>query len=163
MATPIAIASSDSPTVLQSVKDRLKGWAVFAIIIVIAAFLTFTAIKIVRAFKKPPNAKYVQSAPIPVGWTPTKVTDDIYNAIDGTFVMSATKDAAYKAFNDLNDNQMIAVYNDWNDRYHDNKAYYIWPYGSLTNAIKNKTGYVSIGGTNNQDVALANLNRLQLT
>jgi hypothetical protein len=158
----VSTQSSQPVTVLQSVKDKLKGWAVFGIIIVAAGLITFVIIKIIRAVKKPANAGYIPGAPVPTGWDPTTVTDALYHAIDGTFVSSNTKDDAYKAFNDLNDNQMIDVYNDWLKRYHDEKAYYLWPYGTLTNAIKNKTGYISITGINNQDVALENLNRLKL-
>ncbi len=147
---------------IQAIGQKYKGWFIFAIIVVAAALLTIIIIKIVRALKKPANATYVPGAPLPAGWTPTKVTDDIFHAIDGTFVDSNTKDSAYKSFNELNDNQMIEVYNDWLKRYFKEKKFYLYPYGTLTNAIKNKTGYISITGNNNQDIALGNLGRLKL-
>lgn len=147
---------------IQAITTKYRGAFVFVIILIIAALIAFVVIKIVRALKKPTNASYVANAPVPVGWDPTATTDGIYRAIDGTFVSAGTQDDSYKAFNDINDNQMVSVYNDWLKRYYNNKKFYLYPYGTLTNAIKNKWGYVSLTGTNQKDVAEGNLDRLQL-
>lgn len=147
-----------------SVTDKAKKILSIVLIIIISILVIVVAVKVYRAFKKPVNAKYVQGGgALPQGWTPTVITDNLFKAIQGIFTLTNTKDDAYKAFNALNDNQMISVYNDWQNRYADKKSYWFFPMGSLTEALKDETGYVSFSGENNADIMKANLDRLKLS
>src|ERR1700759_1340388 len=105
MDLPTAVLSPALDFYKRNVKIILLTLAVLVV-----AFLVF---QIVRSLRKPANASYIPGAPVPSGWEPTAVTDGLFENIDGTFVSSEVKDDNYKAFNDLNDNQMIDVYNDW--------------------------------------------------
>lgn len=146
------------------ITDRAKKILSIVLIIIICALVLVVAVKVYRAFKKPVNAKYIEGGgALPSGWSPTAITDNLFNAIQGIFTLTGTKDDAYKAFNDLNDNQMISVYNDWGNRYADKKSYMFFPMGSLTQAIKDETGYTVFGGVNQADLMIANLDRLKLS
>lgn len=147
-----------------SLSDKAQKIIKIVLIIVLSILILVVAFKAYRAFKKPVNAKYVAGGgTLPSGWTPTAITDNLYNVIAGIFTFTGAKDDAYKAFNSLNDNQMIAVYNDWLKRYSDKKSYLFFPMGTLTQALKDETGYVSIGGENNADIMKSNLDRLKLS
>lgn len=151
--------------VLAAGADFYKRNVRIIVIIALLILLTIVAVKVVRALKRPPNANYISGGgQLPDNWDPTPLTDDIFGVIDGTFVGSDHIDGVYARFNELNDNQMIAVYNKWLDKKYDQeKKYYIWPYGKLTTAVKNGPGYLVIGSAPNQkDVMLANLRRLHL-
>lgn len=130
-------------------------WIVIAIVVVLIIYYVY------RQFQAPANAAYVPGAPVPIGWSPTAVTDELANAVIG-IAFSATKEQAYKDFNALNDNQMIDVYNDWNTRYAKTTSYF-QTVGTLTNAVKGEWSdcIVSVGACQ-QDIILANLNRLML-
>lgn len=148
----------------EEITDKAKKILSIVLIIIICALIIVVSVKVYRAFKKPVNAKYIQGGgALPQGWTPTAITDNLYNAIQGVFTLTGTKDDAYKAFNSLNDNQMISVYNDWQNRYADKKSYLFFPMGSLTQALKDETGYVTFVGENNADIMKANLERLKLS
>lgn len=152
-----------SLSALQSITDRYKAGIRIVLILIVAIILTLIILKIVRAFKKPANATYVPGGgSIPSGWDPTAITDDLFNMIDGTLEFAGTMQDIYKKFNDLNDNQMIEVYNKWLDKGYDKeKKYYVFPYGTLTKAIKEKVGY-AWPGQNEKTLAEINLDRLHL-
>ena len=117
--------------------------------------------KIIRAVKRPPNAKYIPGGgELPAGWDPKEITVELFDVIDGGFTMPVTKEAAFKRFNDLNDNQMIAVYNKWIKDGYDKKGTGS-AHGSLYKAVKNEIGYPTFGG-NQKDIMEANMIRLKL-
>lgn len=144
--------------------DLYKRYIRIVLLLIVVILVAVIVFKIVRLAKRPSNAKYVEGAPVPIGWSPGPLTKDIFDVIDGVFVSSNKIADTYSKFNELNNNQMIDVYNEWLDRKYDQeKKYYLFPYGSLTNAVKEGPGYMSIGaGPNQKDVMLANLKRLQL-
>ena len=137
-----------------------------AIFFVIAVILLLIIAYVYNKFKAPANAAYVAGGgQIPSGWTPTSITDGLYNVIDGIFTTDNTKENEYALFNQLNDNQMIAVYNDWQNRYSTQKSYYLFTLGSLTQALAAETYPCTLnigGGVCNYDIMTANLQRLKL-
>ncbi len=145
----------------EQAKEKLKFYGKTVLAIFLIILIAVIALKIYHELKRPANANYVPNAPIPVGWDPTTITDTLFNVIDGAFTLNSTKDDAYAKFNALNDNEMIAVYNDWNKRY-STKTNWGSMFGSLTQAVKDETGYAAITGVNNMDVMIANLDRLKL-
>lgn len=148
---------------ITEIGNRYKNLARLILILVIAALITYVVFRIVRAFKKPANATYVPGGgELPSGWDPTQMTDQLFDVIDGTLVLSGTMQDVFGDFNKLNDNQMISVYNKWNQEgYDEEKKYFVYPLGSLTKAIKDKVGYASIG-VNQKTLAEINLDRLHL-
>jgi len=148
---------------ISDISERYKTWIKIVLILILAMILTFIVIKIIRGLKRPANATYVEGGgPIPVGWDAGPMTDNLFKIIDGTFVLTDTMQDAFGKFNELNDNQVIAVYNDWLDKKYDQaKKYFLFPYGTLTNAIKNKIGYIAFG-TNEKQKAEDTLDRLHL-
>lgn len=138
--------------------------AKIAIYIVVGVVVLYIIYRIYKNFQAPVNAAYVPGAPVPIGWTPTTITDNLYDVIQGVFTLTSTKDDQFNIFNALNDNQMIAVYNDWQNRYANTKSYLFFTMGSLTQAVSGEqTCYVEFGSNAcPKDVLLANLHRLQL-
>lgn len=151
-----------APVIIQQgeiIRKRILYGFLFLLILILGIIVT---IKVVRALKKAPNAKYVPGGgAIPEGWIAKPVTDSIFNVIDGVFTLTNTKDEAYAKFNDLNDNQMIAVYNDWLAQDYDQKGFP--KHGTLTKALKDENTYNMMGGVNNMDLMISNLERLHLT
>lgn len=147
---------------IQGFTDKYRLILKVVLIVVIAILISYIIYRIVRAFKKPVNATYVQGGgPIPIGWDPKIITTRLFDAIDGTMNVTDWRDAL-RDFNNLNDNQIIGVYNQWIKDGHDtDKKYYLFPYGSLTAAIKDK-GNILTFMVQEKDVALANLERLHL-
>lgn len=149
--------------IVPGMADEAKKWLKIILVIIVAILLVVLAFKIYRALKKPVNAKYIKGGgSLPSGWTPNVITDTLFKAIEGIATWTSTKDDAYKKFNALNDNQMIAVYNDWNDRYADKKSWFV-KFGTLTEALKDETDYQVFGDVNQMDIMIANLDRLKLS
>lgn len=148
---------------INGMTARYRTGIRIAIFIVIAILLTWVVLKFVRLFKAPANASYVPGGgELPSGWDPKPITKDLFDMIDGTLEFSGTMQDTYAKFNRLNDNQMIDVYNTWNkEGYDKEKKYYLFPYGTLTNAIKEKVGY-AWPGQNEKTLAEINLDRLRL-
>lgn len=149
------IEASKITSVIPSKFKIIAGIVIFLMIFILVW-------KIYQKLRKPANAKYIEGGgAIPQGWSPDNIAKQIYDATAGITQSTDTKDEAYKRFNELNDNQMIAVYNYWNDKY-STKSSYFTKMGTLTNTVSGELGYVAILGTNQQDVILANLKRLNL-
>ncbi|MES3019402.1 MAG: hypothetical protein V4721_16565 [Bacteroidota bacterium] len=144
-------------------KDIPKPIRVIILIIVILLLIWFGA-NIYRILRKPPNAHYISGGgEIPEGWTPTTITDDLFNVISGVFTLPKTKQLIFGQFNDLNDNQMIKVYNDWNDRYATRSIFLgMGSYGTLTTAATEEWNYSVIGADNEAEIMKGNLKRLKL-
>lgn len=155
---------AEVPAKIEEMIQPFKRYIRWAILLLFVIFMAWLILKFIRMAKRPANATYVPGAPVPIGWDPTSLTKELFDVIDGTLVSSARLSSAFSKFNELNDNQMIDVYNKWlEEKYDQEKKYFMFPYGSLTNAVKDKAGYISIGaGENEQDVMLANLKRLHL-
>lgn len=153
----------DATQAIPPMIDFYKRNVRVLLLIMAILLLGFAVFKIVRAVKRPANAKYLPGGgPIPEGWDPSQITDDIFGVIDGTFVSSNTIDQVYRRFNELNDNQIVDVFNRWLDKKYDQeKKYYVWPYGPLGKAIEDGPGYLTTGD-NQKVIALANLKRLKL-
>jgi len=54
---------------------------------------------------------------IPVGWEPTKFTDNLHDVLSGIFTSAYEKEKAFVAANSLVNDQLVAIYNDFNHRY----------------------------------------------
>ncbi len=149
---------------IQDLTGRYRTGIRIVLLLAIALIITLVVLKIRKALRKPANATYVPGGgPIPVGWDPTALTDELFKTIDGTLVLTGTMQDVFEKFNALNDNQMIQVYNKWLDKNYDKeKKYYMFPYGTLTNAIIDKVGYGAFG-MNQKDLAETNLKRLHLS
>ena len=135
------------------------------LIIIIILFLIWFSANIYRILRRPPNAKYVSGGgTVPPDWNPKPITDDLFNVISGVFTLPETKQEAFKKFNALNDNQMIKVYNDWNDRYAQKGIILgMGSYGTLPTAIADEWNYSLMSEDNEMEIAKGNLKRLQLT
>lgn len=149
---------------IQDITARYRTGIRIVMILLVAILLTWIVLRFVRAFKKPANASYVEGGGVvPQGWDAQAITKKIFDVIDGVLVTVDTFQDVFGQFNALSDNQMIDVYNQWTkDGYNDVKKYFIYPLGSLTNAIKDKVGYTSFSDINQKDLAESNLERLKL-
>jgi len=91
---------------------------------------------------KPTNANYdPNGGQIPVGWTPTAITDGLFTAFDSAITVSGEEkaDAVQRLF-DLSNNQLIAVYNDWANRYQGkSRGFLNGNYPSLTETIRGES------------------------
>lgn len=133
------------------------------LIIVVILLVLWAGANIYRLLRKPPNAHYVSAGgSLPDGWNKTQVTDDLFNAFSGVSFWG--KYNAMKQFDDLNDNQMIAVYNDWNDRYATKSIFLgMGSYGTLTNTLNGERFLLGSDAGMEAVIMTDNLNRLQLT
>lgn len=156
------ITKDVSLAAVTDLTQRYRTAIRIVVILLIAILLTWVILKIVRAFKKPVNATYVPGGgTLPQGWDPKIITKKLFDAIDGTMNALDLRDALHD-FNTLNDNQIIDVYNTWNkEGYADEKKYYMFSYGSFSNALKDKVNLFTVA-IPEKDVALANLERLHL-
>ena len=135
------------------------------IIIVIILLLLLAGNFVYRQFRKPANAEYISSEEaIPPGWTPNDAADTMYKAIDGLFTLADTKNDAAKNIMDLNDNQVIDVYNYWNKEYSTKSILLgFGMVGSLTKAMSAEWNVPAIGtGTNYWDALTLRLKELKL-
>lgn len=132
-------------------KDAKKiiGLAVLTIL-VIFLFKKF-ANKLLGAII-PANAMYLGNAPIPQGWSPDNISQRLFDALDGLFTSPTVKMKLLDEFNVLNDNQIIAVYNHFKNKFWSENQ------ETLTQAINAE--WIIRGSAG--DVALNNLRRLQL-
>lgn len=158
-----AAVKDQSLELIQTYTQRYRTAIRLVLILVVGILLIMLILKIVRLAKKPANATYVTGGgEIPSGWDPTAMTDELFNMIDGTLEFAGTMQEIYKKFNQLNDNQKVAVYNKWLDKDYDQvKKYFMFPLGTLTQAIKEKVGY-AWPGQNEKTLAEINLDRLHL-
>ena len=153
--------STEVATIKDDVINRFRRIGGILLTILLAIILIYAVIKIYHLIKKPANARYIEGGgEIPSDFDLKGWTDAIFKVIHAG-EWTQTKDDVFGAFNTLNDNQMIAIYNDWNERYHDFKTFWLFPMGTLTQAVKDEFGY-GIIGKNNRDIMIANLERLKL-
>lgn len=134
------------------------------IIIIIALLITWLIFKIVAMLRKPPNAKYITGGgEVRNNFNPAKYADEMYNATAGIFTLANTKLEAAEAMKDLSDNELIAVYNYWNDNY-STKTSYGQAFGSMTNTMKAETNvpFIVVGGSNGWSELINRLDRLNL-
>lgn len=134
-----------------------------AIIIVFILLLMWAAANIYRILRKPPNAHYIKGGgDVPDTWSPTALTDSLYHMISG--IDLGISDEAMHEFNGLNDNQMISVYNDWNNRYATKSIFLgMGSYGTLTNSLNGESFLIGSNALREAAIMLSNLKRLQLT
>lgn len=141
-----------------------KPVRVILIIIIIGLLLVFGS-WVYRKLRAPVNAAYIQGGDkIPEGWTPNDVAKKMFDAIDGFFVLANTKNNAAQKIAELNDNQIISVYNYWNEKYATKSAMMgIGMFGTLTQAMKDEWDVPAIGtGINYWDALLLRLGELKL-
>lgn len=134
------------------------------IIIIIALIIAAIIAKIIAIAKRPPNAKYIQGGgEVRNNFNPDKYAEVMYNAIGGWLTLANTKAEAAQQLFDLSDNELIAVYNKWNELY-STKTSYGQPYGTLTNSMKAEWNVpdISFGGTNYWFELQNRLDRLNL-
>lgn len=148
---------------LENLSDTARKWLKRILIFVIALLLITLAWKLYKALKKPANAKYIQGGgALPAGWDPAPLVEELRDNMEGLSTANQN-DRVFAKFNALNDNQMISVYNKWNDDVFGVPItwglYGSW--GTLTQSVNEESSYVELG-VNNRDVMLANLNRLKL-
>jgi len=100
------------------------------ILVIVLALIFF--IYLANQGDKPPQYKIIDAGgPIPEGWHPGLMTNELYEVLSGVDTIES-KTAAYARFNALNDNQIIAVYNQWTKDYYDKRTWYGTRYGTLT-------------------------------
>lgn len=136
-----------------------------ALAIVLALLLLLFIGWVVRKLRKPPNAAYLEGGgALPPGWSPKKYADRMFEVIDGVFTSANTKAEAAKELTELNDNQLIDVYNYWNDEY-STKTSLGEKFGTLPNAMKKELNVpnITILGTNYWKELENRFERLQLT
>lgn len=103
-----------------------------------------------------PDVPYLQDQPaITANFNPNTLAEELFNAMDGPFTLSGTKDTAWRKLYELGtDNMVIAVYNAFNKKYGDKGN------GSLTQWIKDETFYDYLSGMKNK--VLTRLQNLRL-
>lgn len=111
-----------------------------AIITAVVLILAFFVLKKLWQYIKPTNFSadsFISGGgTIPAGWKPDEYTDLFYKAVKGWSFSPEAIDNASKEILTLADNQIIAISNDWKQRYADD-------YGMTMNeALKNEWGWV---------------------
>jgi len=135
------------------------------IILVILLILTWAGSWIYRLFKRPANASYIHGGgEVPEGWEPDAIAKEMFDACDDFFVLADTKNDAAKRIVELNDNQIIKLYNYWNEKYATKSAAFgIGMFGTLTAAMKAEENVPAFGtGVNYWDALLLRLDNLKL-
>lgn len=97
---------------------------------------------------------------IPKGWEPDGIASGLFDAIDGVWDSSSSINSAFRKFNALNDNQMIAVYNYWQKHYANRESGSIFSserHGTLTHSLADESFK-----TDEQKKALSKLRSLGL-
>lgn len=142
-------------------KEIPKAGRVVIIVIIILLLIWFSA-NIYRILKRPPNAHYISGGgSIPKGWDKAAVTNDLFSGFKGIDFTGGEN--AMHDFNQLNDNQMISVYNDWNDRYSQQSIFLgMGSYGTLTNTLNKESFPIGSNALREAQIMTANLKRLQL-
>lgn len=115
-----------------------KNGVWIAIIVMIIIFAVAIQVNVVD--KDKPKIKELGTPTshgyVPPQWYPDDITVQIYEALEG-FDSQTLKEATWAKFNMLNDNQMIMVYNDFNDKYSDKRS---WgqKFGTMLQALKDE-------------------------
>lgn len=110
------LPQSFNPYVTFAKKNQ--GWIIIAVIALgVAIYIYFKGKKDGKIYI--PDAPYINGAnAIPAGWNPNILADKLYKAMNDIFVLSGTKDAAWKELLNLStDDMIIAVYNTFNKKY----------------------------------------------
>lgn len=118
-------------------------------IILVIALLIVTG-KIIRELKKPANANYVEGGgPVATNFNAAKYAKSMFDVIDGLFTSANSKNKAAEELMRLTDNELIAVYNYWNDEY-STKTSYGEKFGTLPNSMSKEQNvpFISVGETN---------------
>ena len=126
---------------------------IIIVIIIIAVILIY------RSGKKsaePPKVTYPHGgSEIPAGWSPNELVEELFNAMDGLFTLSGTKDAAWGKLANLPTNEMVrAVYDVYNQKYFSKGK------GTLTQWIKDESYYDPTSGV--KEAALQRLSKEDL-
>lgn len=143
-------------------KETPKPVRIIILIIIILLLIWFGA-NVWRLLRRPPNAHYISAGgDIPASWNKVQVTDDLWKAFSGP-ALTGKYDAIHE-FNQLNDNQKIAVYNDWNDRYSTKSIFLgMGSYGTLTQTLSDEKFLFGTDAYDESRIMYENLKRLQLT
>lgn len=104
-----------------------------------------------------PDVPYIADQPtITANFNPNILADELYNAMSGLFVLTGTKDAAWRKLYELGtDNMVIAVYNAFNKKYGPKGK------GSLTQWIRDEIYYDVFSGMKGKVLQRLQLLRLQ--
>ena len=120
-----------------------------AVVTAIVLILMFFILKKIWQYIKPTNFQndsfIAGGGVIPAGWKPNEYTDLFYKTVKGWSFSPQALDDTSKEILRLSDNQIIAISNDWKQRYADD-------YGMTMNeALKNEWGwvYTAFGGEDN--------------
>jgi hypothetical protein len=89
-----------------------------------------------------------------ISWSPNAIVSDLFDALNGSFVMAATKEELFIRMLDLTDDQLTAVYNKFDKDHYDKDN------GTMTQWIKDEFN-VSIGSV--RDELVRRLQNLRLT
>ena len=148
----------------KNIWNELPSIAKIAIIGGAGIGLFFLTRRIIKNFNKPPKfdlpqggggipvVSYTPSG-VPVQWNPQPLAAKLFDAMDGLFTFSGTKDAAFLQLGELPTNDMVvAVYNQFNQQYGNG--------ATLTQWINDEL-WTDVGGTG-KDLALQRLSSIGL-
>jgi len=107
--------------------------------------------------KRKTNTAKVDRSQLPNGWNPDLIAKQLFDAMEGPNWSNDDAEIALEALNKLNDEQVKAVYNEFNTNYGDNSAFEA---GSLRDWINDEYG---LAATQIGYAMLERMNRLSLT
>jgi|GEM_PF-1610906 len=127
-------------------KNAFARWTLIAIVVLLLVFLVGKALGKNKAFKPiklPDNGQG-----IPVGWEPQMfaLVTELFKVMDGLFTTSVDKENAWVRLNVLTNDQITAVYNEFNRQFGKKNK------GTLTDWIADEK-WTAIGSIQNQLVS----------
>jgi len=102
-----------------------KPFQIFLIIVIVAAIIYFAGRKAGADKTKEeliaPKPLPDSGQGVPTNWEPQRdaIVKELFNAMDGYFILSGTKETAWKKLHNLTRDQLTAVYNEFNRLYQD--------------------------------------------
>jgi len=118
------------------VKENQTAVVFFTVIVIASLFIFFIGKK-----EKKKNKNLLSGdigGEIPEGWYPDDIASSLFDVIDGIDSIEKKDIQATRAMM-LNDNQLIMVYNFWNENY-STKTSFGFEFGTLTQAIRDEIG-----------------------
>jgi hypothetical protein len=131
-------------------------------ITIVIAFVIYRLYK--KFFQSPVNAEILQYAEKPkkTDREIENITSEMYDAISGIFTLADTKNEIAKKVMDCNDNDIIRIYNYWNEKF---SKGIISDNGTLYIAMKDEKNvpFISVGERDYWHELIARLERLKLS
>jgi hypothetical protein len=98
-----------------------KPFQIFLIVVIVAAIIYFAGRKAGKEGVLAPKPLPDSGQGVPTNWEPQRdaIVKELFDAMDGYWVLSGTKETAWKKLHNLTRDQLTAVYNEYNRLYQD--------------------------------------------